>query len=58
MVALKLPEREFTGLLNFVRERIKHVYRIIFTRYSFKKNQLLFKLLKHNYAYFQVKVII
>ena len=29
MVALKLPEREFKGLLNFVRERIfKHVYRI------------------------------
>ena len=26
MVALKLPEREFKGLLNFVRERIKHVY--------------------------------
>ena len=45
MVAFKLPEREFKGLLNFVRERIKHVYRIIFTRYSLKKNQLLFKLL-------------
>ena len=29
MVALKLPEREFKGLLNFVRERIlKYVYRI------------------------------
>ena len=24
MVARKLPEREFKGLLNFVRERIKH----------------------------------
>ena len=38
MVAPKFPEREFKGLLNFVRERIKHV--------CFKKNQLLFKLLK------------
>ena len=28
MVALKLPEREFKGLLKFVRERIKHVYKI------------------------------
>ena len=28
MIALKLPEREFKGLLNFVRERIKHAYRI------------------------------
>ena len=37
MVALKLPESGFKGLLNLVRERIKHVYRIIFTRYSFKK---------------------
>ena len=45
MVALKLPEREFKGLLNFVRERIKHVYRIIFTRYCLKKLVLL-KLLK------------
>ena len=26
MVALDLLEREFKGLLNFVRERIKHVY--------------------------------
>ena len=26
MVALKFLEREFKGLLNFVRERIKHVY--------------------------------
>ena len=46
MVALKLPEREFKDLLNLVRERMKHVYRIIFIRYTFKKNQLLFKLLK------------
>ena len=28
MDALKLPEREFTGLLNFVQERIQHVYGI------------------------------
>ena len=28
MVALKLPEREFKGRLNFVRERIKHVHGI------------------------------
>ena len=28
MIALKLPEREFKGLLNFVRERIKHAYGI------------------------------
>ena len=28
MVALKILEREFKGLLNFVRERMKHVYRI------------------------------
>ena len=28
MVALKLSEREFKGLLNFVQEGIKHVYRI------------------------------
>ena len=28
MVALKLPEREFKGLLKFIRERIKHVYAI------------------------------
>ena len=28
MVALKLPEHEFKGLLNFVWERIKHVYEI------------------------------
>ena len=26
MVALKLPKREFKGLLNIVGERIKHVY--------------------------------
>ena len=34
MVALKLPKREFKGLLNFVQDRIKHVYKIIFTRLS------------------------
>ena len=28
MVALKLPEREFKSMLNFVRERIKHVYSV------------------------------
>ena len=46
MVALKLPEREFKGLLNFVRERIfKHVYRINLLCTALK-NQLLFNLLK------------
>ena len=46
MVALKLPEREFKGLLNFVRERIlKHLYgtNLLCTAL---KNQLLFNLLK------------
>ena len=28
MVTLKLPEREFKSMLNFVRERIKHVYSV------------------------------
>ena len=28
MVTLKLPEREFEGLSNFVRERLKHVHGI------------------------------
>ena len=37
MVALTLPEREFKDLLNLVRERMKHVYRIIFIWYTFKK---------------------
>ena len=56
MIALKLPEREFKGLLNIVRQRIKHVYGINLLGTALK-NQLLFKLLKHNYgAYFQVKV--
>ena len=38
---LKSPEREFKGLLNFVRERIKHVGKIRLTRYSFKKSVLV-----------------
>ena len=37
MVALKLPKREFKGLLNFVRERIKHVYGIILLGTALKK---------------------
>ena len=42
MVALKLPEREFKGLLNFVRERIlKHVYRINLLCTAFKKLALV-----------------
>ena len=45
MVARKLPEREFKGLLNFLRERIKHVHKINLLG-TVLKNQLLFKLLK------------
>ena len=41
MVALQLPEREFKGLLNFVRERIKHVYRIILLGTVLKKSALV-----------------
>ena len=45
MVPIKLPEREFKGLLNIVRERIKHIYLISLLGTALK-NQLLFKLLK------------
>ena len=45
MVALKLPESEIKVLLNFVQERIKHVYGINLLGTALK-NQLLFKLLK------------
>ena len=39
MVALKLPEREFKGLLNFVQERIlKHVYGINLLCTALKKS--------------------
>ena len=39
MVALKLPEREFKGLLNFVRERIlKHLYEINLLCTALKKS--------------------
>ena len=41
MVARKLPEREFKGLLNFVRERITHVYGINFLRTALKKAALV-----------------
>ena len=42
MVALKLPERaEFKGLLNFVRERIKHVYEIYLLCTALKKSALV-----------------
>ena len=34
---LKLPKGELKGLLNFAFERVKHVYRIICSEYSFKK---------------------
>ena len=37
MVALKLPGRKFKGLLNFVRERIKHVYGIDLLGTALKK---------------------
>ena len=40
MVALKLLEREFKGLLNFVRERIKHVCRINLLGTALKKSAL------------------
>ena len=45
MVALKLPERKFRGLLKFVRERIKYVHGINLLGAALK-NQLLFKILK------------
>ena len=45
MVAPKLPEREFKGLLTFLRERVKHVHKINLLGTALK-NQLLFKLLK------------
>ena len=38
MVALKLLEREFKGLLNFVRERIKHVCGINLLGTALKKS--------------------
>ena len=41
MVALKLPEREIRGLLNFVRDRIKHVYGINLLGTAFKKPALV-----------------
>ena len=40
MVALKLLEREFKDLLNFVRERIKHVCRINLLGTALKKSAL------------------
>ena len=42
MVALKLPEREFKGLLNLVRERmLKHVYGINLLCTALKKSALI-----------------
>ena len=38
--------RNKKGLLNFVSERIKLVFRINNTRYNFQKNKLPFKYLK------------
>ena len=40
MVALKLLEHEFKGLLNFVRERIKHVCGINLLDTALKKSAL------------------
>ena len=37
MVALKLSERDFKGLLNFVWERIKYVYGIHLLGTTLKK---------------------
>ena len=42
MVTLKLPEREFKDLLNFVRDRIlKHVYGINLLCTAIKKSALI-----------------
>ena len=41
MVALKLPERKFRGLLKFVRERIKHVHGINLLGAALKKSALV-----------------
>ena len=41
MVSFKLPEREFKGLLNIVRVRIKHVYGINFLGTTLKKSALV-----------------
>ena len=41
MVALKLPKREFKGLLNIVGERIKHVYGINLLGTTLKKSALV-----------------
>ena len=41
MVALKLPKREFKGLLNIVGERIKHVYGINIFGTTLKKSALV-----------------
>ena len=41
MVALKLPERKFKGLLKFVRETIKHVYGINLLGTALKKSALV-----------------
>ena len=41
MVALKLPKREFKGLLNIVGERIKHVYGITLLGTTLKKSALV-----------------
>ena len=41
MVALKLPKREFKGLLNIVGGRIKHVYGINLLGTTLKKSALV-----------------
>ena len=57
MVALKLPGREFKGLLNFVRERIlKHVYGINLLCTALKKSALVQFSKNNDTTYFQVKV--
>ena len=55
MVALKLSEREFKGLLNFVQKRTKHVYRINLLSTGLKKSALVQASKNTINAYFQVK---
>lgn len=54
MVAFKLQEREYKGLLN-----LKHVYRNMLTNTASKKKIInsCSSFVKHNHAYFQVKYV-
>ena len=49
-------ERQFKGLLNFLRERIKHVYGIYLLGTALIKSTLFQTVPKPQAAYFQVKV--